>query len=78
MPFVLPCLLDLALPHIPRPLTDHPRQTARTNQRRPSERTAPPRRAKVQPLAEEMPPGKQERRDGHLIPCGLVDVVGGI
>jgi len=78
MPFLLPCPLDLALPHIPPPLTNHPRQTARTNQRRPGQRTTPPRRAKVQPLAKEMPSRKQERRDGHLIPCGLVDVVGGI
>jgi len=67
--------VNFSLPHIPPPLTDHPRQTTRTNQRRPGQRTPPPRRPKVQPLTEEMPPGKHKRRDGHLIPRRLIDVV---
>ena len=69
----MPLLLNIIAP-----LTEHPNQTPRRNERRPRQ-TPPPRRSlKKHPLAHEMDPCDGIRPNRELVDLGIGDVVGGV
>ena len=60
------------------PLTEHPNQTPRRNERGPRQTPSPRRGLKNDPLAHEMGPCDGVGPNGELIDLGIGDVVGGV